>query len=172
MVWRMILWLLVGLAGLITLVLILPVGIRVRYQQGILKLWYTIGPIRLLRYPETEKEREKRKNSKINLRTVLDEPIKANRKYDNVLGDFWAELKTTLGLFWCLRPRLRIKRLWAVCCLCWKKRLFSKNVSWMWIVTFPEAAPPWRPNWTLPLVWADCSGVWSGTVWIHLKIQI
>lgn len=111
MVWRMILWLLVGLAGLITLVLILPVGIRVRYQQGILKLWYTIGPIRLLRYPETEKEREKRKNSKINLRTVLDEPIKANRKYDNVLGDFWAELKTTLGLFWCLRPRLRIKRL-------------------------------------------------------------
>ena len=109
--WRIVLWVLLILVTVITLLILLPVGIRVRYRDGILKLWYTIGPIRLLRYPEDEKTQENRKKSKINIRTVLNEPIKANRKYDNVLGDFWAELKTTLGLFWCLRPKLRIKRL-------------------------------------------------------------
>lgn len=107
--WRILLWLFLALVAILMLVIFLPVGIRVRYQQGALKLWYTVGPIRLLRYPEDAKAQEKRKNSKINLRTVLDEPIKANRKYDNVLGDFWAELKTTLGLLWHLRPKLRIQ---------------------------------------------------------------
>ena len=109
--WRIVLWLICALAAILMLVIFLPVGIRVRYRQGVLKLWYTVGPIRLLRYPEDAKAQEKRKNSRINLRTVLDEPIKANRKYDNVIGDFWAELKTTLGLLWHLRPKLRIKRL-------------------------------------------------------------
>lgn len=109
--WQIVLWILFALCALITLVILLPVGVRVRYSDGILKLWYTIGPIRLLRYPEDEKAQEKRKNSKINIRTVLNEPIKANRKYDSILGDFWAELKTTLELFWHLRPKLRIKRL-------------------------------------------------------------
>ena len=111
MVWRIVLWLLLPIAAIVTLLIFLPVGIRVRYGQAGMKLWYAIGPIRLLRYPETTEEHEKRKSSKVNLRTVLDEPIKANRKYDTVLGDFWAELKTTLGLFWYLRPKLRIKRL-------------------------------------------------------------
>lgn len=109
--WRIVLWILLALTAVVTLAIILPVGIRVRYHGGILKLWYTVGPIRLLRYPEDSKAQEKRKKSKINIRTVLNEPIKANRKYDSVLGDFWAELKTTLGLVWQLRPKLRIKRL-------------------------------------------------------------
>lgn len=109
--WLIVLWIFLALAAVLALVIFLPVGIRVRYHQESLKLWYTIGPIRLLRYPEDEKSQEKRKNAKINLRTVLNEPIKANRKYDNVIGDFWAELKTTLELFWYLRPKLRIKRL-------------------------------------------------------------
>lgn len=109
--WRIVLWLFLILTAIMMLIIFLPVGIRVRYRNEELKLWYTVGPIRLLRYPEDAKAQEKRKNAKINLRTVLDEPIKANRKYDNVLGDFWAELKTTLGLIWHLRPKLRIKRL-------------------------------------------------------------
>lgn len=111
MIWKIILWFLFILAALITIVIIFPVGVRVRYQDDALKIWYTIGPIRLLRYPEDDDTHEKRKNSKINIRTVLNEPIKANRRYDNVIGDFWAELKTTLELFWFLRPKLRIKRL-------------------------------------------------------------
>ena len=111
MIWKIILWFLFILAALITIVIIFPVGVRVLYQDDALKMWYTIGPIRLLRYPEDDDAHEKRKNSKINIRTVLNEPIKANRRYDNVIGDFWAELKTTLELFWFLRPKLRIKRL-------------------------------------------------------------
>ena len=109
--WLIALWIFLAIAALVALIIFLPVGIRVRYHRDELKLWYTVGPIRLLRYPEDVSTHEKRKNSKLNLRTVLDEPIKANRKYDNVIGDFWAELKTTLELFWYLRPKLRIKRL-------------------------------------------------------------
>ena len=111
MIWRIILWFLLILVALITIVIILPVGVRVRYQEDTLKMWYTIGPIRLLRYPDDDTSRKKRKKSKISVRTVLNEPIKANRRYDNVIGDFWAELKTTLELFWFLRPKLRIQRL-------------------------------------------------------------
>lgn len=108
--WWIALWILVGLSGIIALLFVLPVGIRVRYSDGDLKMWYTIGPVRLLRYPEKETGK-KQKNSKISVRTVLSEPISANRKYDNVLGDFLAELKTLLELFWALRPKLRLKRL-------------------------------------------------------------
>ena len=111
MIWRIILWFLLILVALITILIVLPVGVRVRYQEDALKMWYTIGPIRLLRYPDDDTSRKKRKKSKISVRTVLNEPIKANRRYDNVIGDFWAELKTTLELFWFLRPKLRIQRL-------------------------------------------------------------
>lgn len=111
MVWKILLWVFLGLVAVLTLLFFMPVGIRVRYLQDELKMWYTIGPVRLLRYPENDEDREKRQNSALNIRTVLNEPIKANRKFDNLLGDFLAELKTTLGLFWHLRPKLRIKRL-------------------------------------------------------------
>ena len=89
--WLIVLWIFLAVTAILALVVFLPVGMRVRYHGDGLKLWYTVGPIRLLRYPEDAKAHEKRKNAKINLRTVLDEPIKANRKYDNLLGDFWAE---------------------------------------------------------------------------------
>ena len=104
---RIVLYIFLGLTGILCGLFFLPVGVRVRYSEDGLKIWYTIGPGRLLYYPEAK---EKKKSS-ISIRTVLDEPIKANRKYDSVLGDFWAELKTTLELFWYLRPKLRIKRL-------------------------------------------------------------
>lgn len=109
--WWIALWILLGLTGVIAILIVLPVGIRVRYLDGDLKMWYTIGPVRLLRYPETETEKEKRKNSKITVRTVLNDSISANRKFDSLLGDFLAELKTLLELFWALRPKLRLKRL-------------------------------------------------------------
>ena len=109
--WQIILWFFLVLAAVLILALLLPVGIRVRYQHDELKLWYTIGPLRLLHRPKDSEEQKKRKASKINIRKVLSEPIKANQKYDSILGEFWAELKTVLGLFWNLCPRLRIKRL-------------------------------------------------------------
>lgn len=109
--WWIALWIVLALGGIVTLLIFLPVGIRVRYHNDQLKMWYTLGPVRLLRYPETEKEKLKRMDSKITVRSVLKEPIAANRRYDNLLGDFVAELKTVLELFWALRPKLRLKRL-------------------------------------------------------------
>lgn len=109
--WWIALGIILTLGGIVTLLIFIPVGIRVRYHNDELKMWYTIGPVRLLRYPETEKERLRRLDSKLTVRSVLKEPIAANRRYDNVLGDFVAELKTVLELFWALRPKLRLKRL-------------------------------------------------------------
>lgn len=109
--WWITLWILLGLCGIITVIILLPVGIRVRYREDDLRMWYTIGPVRLLRYPETEQQRIRRRNAKITVRSVLNEPIKANTRYDNILGDFVAELKTLLELFWALRPKLCMKRL-------------------------------------------------------------
>jgi hypothetical protein len=111
MVWRIILWLLCVLAAILLVLIFLPVGIRVRYQHSELKIWYVIGPVRLLRYPEDARRKARKNSSQITIRTVLEEPIKANRVYNNLLGDFLAELKTTLELFWHLRPKLRIKKL-------------------------------------------------------------
>lgn len=109
--WWIALWILLGIAGVIALLLVMPVGIRVRYSEDNFRMWYIVGPVRLLRYPETERMKDKRKDSKLTVRTVLNEQISANRKFDNILGDFLAELKTLLELFWALRPKLRLKRL-------------------------------------------------------------
>lgn len=108
--WWIALGIVLALAGIITVLIFLPVGIRVRYQNEDLRMWYTIGPVRLLRYPQTEDEKKKRQMSKLTVRSVLHEPIKANQKYDNLLGEFLAELKTLLELFWALRPKLCMKR--------------------------------------------------------------
>ena len=108
--WWIALWILLVLGGIITVLFFLPVGIRIRYQDAELKMWYVIGPVRLRSNPPNGKK--KHKESKLTLRTVLQEPIKANQKYDNLLGEFLAELKTALQLFWALRPKLRIKRLY------------------------------------------------------------
>lgn len=109
--WWIVLWILLALGGIITLIILIPVGIRVRYYNDELKMWYVIGPVRLLRYPETPEQKLKKQNAKITVRSVLSEPIKANRKYDNLLGDFIAELKTLLELFWALRPKLKLKHM-------------------------------------------------------------
>lgn len=111
MVWQIILWFFLVLIAMLFLALLMPVGIRVRYQHDELKLWYTIGLLRLQHRPKDSEDRKKPKSSKVNIRKVFSESIKANRKFDSILGEFWAELKTALGLFWNLCPRLRVKRL-------------------------------------------------------------
>lgn len=102
-------WIFLVLAALLTLVIILPVGIRIRYGQEGLKLWYAIGPVRLLHRPKDKEKQQKDKNDKLTLRTVLGNPNKADQKDDSALGNFWAELKIILDLFGYLRPKLRIK---------------------------------------------------------------
>ncbi len=63
--WWIALGILFALGGIVTLLIFLPVGIRVRYQNEDLRMWYTIGPVRLLRYPQTAEERKRRQMSKL-----------------------------------------------------------------------------------------------------------
>jgi hypothetical protein len=112
--WRIALWILLSLCGIVSVLIFVPVGIKLRYRNEELKMWVALGPIRILLYPKGKtvgKEKKEQKETKISVRTVFREPIRANRKYDSLLGDFLAELKTALELFWDLRPRLCIKRL-------------------------------------------------------------
>lgn len=111
MVWRVILWFFLVLVAVLLLALLMPVGIRVRYRQEKMQLWYSIGPLRIRHHAKDPKERNTKKDSKANIRKMFSESIHANRKYDGVLGEFLAELKTVLGLFWKLCPKLRVKRL-------------------------------------------------------------
>lgn len=111
MVWRMIAWFFLVLAAVLILVLLIPVGIRVRYGQEKMQLWYSIGPLRIRHHAKDSDDKRTSKASKTNIRKIFSESINANRKYDGVLGEFLAELKTVLGLFWKLAPKLRIKRL-------------------------------------------------------------
>lgn len=109
--WQIALWILLGLCATVAILIFIPVGIRLRYGNEELKMWIAFGPVRLLVYPKRKTEPKEQKETKITVRTVFREPIRANRKYDSLLGDFLAELKTVLDLFWALRPKLRIKRL-------------------------------------------------------------
>lgn len=112
MFWWIVLWVILGLFLLIGLILLLPVGVRVIYRDGKLKLWFLIGPVRILFKPKENKE-----PAKIDYREILKEPIEANRSFDGVLGDFWAEMKTILDVFGILHPKLRIKRIELNLCL-------------------------------------------------------
>ena len=110
MLGQIILTVILALLSILAVLLVLPVGIRVRYRDGVLKLWYCFGPVSVLGYPPKKNE-VKKKNTQSSVRKVVDEHVQANRKYDSPLGDLLAQLKTVLGLFWALKPKLRLKRL-------------------------------------------------------------
>ena len=103
MIWRIILWFLLILVALITIVIILPVGVRVRYQEDTLKMWYTIGPIRLLRYPDDDTRlelfwflRPKLRIQRLELKLHLagDDPAAVALQY----GGAWAAIGGLLPL--------------------------------------------------------------------------
>lgn len=100
------------LLGVAVFLLLLPVGIRVRYHEGVLKLWYCFGPLRFSGVPGKKAEQPKPKqNDRSGIHKVVDEHVQANRTDDSPLGNFLAQIKTVLGLFWALKPKLKIKRL-------------------------------------------------------------
>lgn len=103
--WLIALIVLLVLAVLVTVVIWFPVGIRVIYDCKGLRMWYTLGPVRLLSYPVEEKKEDSP------VKQILNETLGETKKYEGVLGEFWSDLRTTLKLFWCLRPKLRITRL-------------------------------------------------------------
>ena len=109
--WSVVLWVFLAFVALLILILLLPVGICVRYGQEGLKLWYAIGPIRILHRSPKDKTQQKDKNKTFTLRTVLGKQNKDNQKNGYVLSEFWTDLKIIFDLFGCLRPKLRIKHL-------------------------------------------------------------
>ncbi len=111
MLGQIILTVLLVLAVLVAVLLVLPVGIRVRFRDGELKLWYCFGPVRILGYPTAKKPKAKKETTQSSVRKIVDDHVEANRKYHNLLGEWLAQLKTVLGLFWALKPKLRMKRL-------------------------------------------------------------
>lgn len=110
MILRIISGIFFALSALIAILICLPVGIRIRYHDNILKLWYAIGPIKMAHRSKDEQGQVKPNNTSTPP-AVLTDTIKANRRYDTVLGELFAELRTVLGLFWHIKPKLRIKYL-------------------------------------------------------------
>lgn len=116
MLGQIILSVVLALVGIVAVLLVLPVGVRVRYRDGVLKLWYCLGPIRVLGYPtgkktEVKKTKAQKTNTQSGVRKVVNDHVEANRKHDSPIGNLLAQLKTVLGLFWAVKPKLRLKRL-------------------------------------------------------------
>lgn len=110
MIWWILLWVLLAVLALTVFVFFLPVGVRVSYRQEKLSLWVVVGPIRyLIPLKKTDKKKDDRDDRK-SIEEKTAEPEK-KRKYDEVLKDYWSQLKTILALFQDLRPKIRIKRL-------------------------------------------------------------
>lgn len=107
--WRIILWAVIALAAILIFVLILPVGIRLRYGQEGFKLWYAIGPIRFAYRPKKEKEHVQNAKPNISLRNFIGKADENTHKKDGVWGNFRTDLKTILAIFGYLRPKIRIK---------------------------------------------------------------
>lgn len=108
MVGLIILRIILALIALLLLVLLLPVGVRVRYNQEGLKLWYVIGPVRLLHKAKEGKKRSKEKSDGFNIRKMLGQ---SEPETDSVLGRFRSDLQLIFALFGYLRPKIRIQYL-------------------------------------------------------------
>lgn len=108
MVGQILLWIAVVLFVIVTLLLLMPVGVRVRYGQEELKLWFVIGPVRILHKQNEDKEKPKKKSDGFSIHAVLG---RAEPEASTALGKFWSEMKLIFSIFGYLRPKIRIKRL-------------------------------------------------------------
>ena len=106
MVRLIILWIFLGLIALLLLALLIPVGVRIRYGSEELKLWYAIGPIRILHKANDGKKKPKKKDKDFDFRKFFGRPI---RETDSPFERFRSDLKLILSIFGYLRPRIRIK---------------------------------------------------------------
>lgn len=96
------------LVGVLLLILLLPVGVHVCYGQEGLKLWYLIGPVRLLHKANKDKKKSKSREDGFDIRKVLG---KADQETTGVLGKFISDMKLVFSLFGYLRPKIRIQNL-------------------------------------------------------------
>ena len=96
------------LIGVLLLILLLPVGVHVCYGREGLKLWYLIGPVRLLHKANKDKKKSKSREDGFDIRKVLG---KTDQETTGVLGKFISDMKLVFSLFGYLRPKIRIQNL-------------------------------------------------------------
>lgn len=106
MVGQILLGIFCGLAVILTLLLLMPVGVRVRYAQEEFKLWYVIGPVHILHKPKEDKEKAKEKSEPFSIHKALG---RGEPETSTAFGKFWSELKLVFSIFGYLRPRIRIR---------------------------------------------------------------
>jgi hypothetical protein len=103
-----VLRIILALIALLLLVLLLPVGVRIRYNQEGVKLWYVIGPVRLLHKAKEDKKKTKKKDDGLNIRKMLG---MSDHEADSVWEKFRTDLQLIFSLFGYLRPKIKIQYL-------------------------------------------------------------
>lgn len=73
MFWWIVLWVILGILGLIALVLLLPVGVRIHFVGGELKLWCVAGRIRIPINLKKSKKKKPDKKTKTKAKPVKEE---------------------------------------------------------------------------------------------------
>ena len=109
--WLIALAIVLGLALLVTLVILLPVGVRIDYNADGLKAWYKIGPFRIIWYPEKEKKQKKKDKNKVTLSRIINESANDKPQKGGAVQEFLSELGNVLKFYWSLRRKIRLKRL-------------------------------------------------------------
>lgn len=96
-------WWLIAVALIILLLLIMPVGIRGRYDSSGGYAWITAGPFRILLYPD--------RNKNVSTSEIISGFAKKKTAKGGKLSDFLPLLGDVLELLSELRRKLRVKRL-------------------------------------------------------------
>ena len=96
-------WWLIGAAALLLVILLLPIGIRARYDEQGGYAWITAGPLRFILHPD--------KNSKAKASEVISGFAKNKTAKGGKLSDFFPLLGDVVELLSELRRKLRVKRL-------------------------------------------------------------
>lgn len=103
---------LIGL-GIVVLLAVLPLGVRIRYDCDGIAVTVLAGPVRILVFPRTKKEKKKKEKPKPEKKKTAPsekEPPK-KEKAGGSLTDFLPLVKLALELLNCFRRKLRVDNL-------------------------------------------------------------
>ena len=103
---------LIGL-GIVVLLAVLPLGVRIRYDCDGIAVTVLAGPVRILVFPRTKKEKKKKEKPKPEKKKTAPsekEPSK-KEKAGGSLTDFLPLVKLALELLNCFRRKLRVDNL-------------------------------------------------------------
>ena len=103
---------LIGL-GIVVLLAVLPLGVRIRYDCDGIAVTVLAGPVRILVFPRTKKEKKKKEKPKPEKKKTVPsekEPPK-KEKAGGSLTDFLPLVKLALELLNCFRRKLRVDNL-------------------------------------------------------------